>query len=143
MRVSSEPIPSRLRWGVRNGAGIALIYVLFATLQFVFNANVRSAHGDALVAIATVYLIGGCLGGAIVGLLLPFIRSRAACGMVGFLVILPMAILLHYIWLTNSDWSPDRIAAVLLGSLFIGVPLGVSVGEHHVLHVGDADRRRR
>ena len=137
--MQSEPIPDRLRWGVRNGIGISLIYVAFAALQFLLNAHVRATYGDTLVAITGVYLIGGCLGGAMVGLLLPFIRSRSACGIVGFLVVLPMAILIHSVWLTNSDWSPSRIVTVVFGSLMIGVPLGVSVGEQYVSEVNDSN----
>jgi hypothetical protein len=139
IRIQGEPIPLRLRWGVRNGLGISLVYVAFVALQFILNANMRATYADTLVPIVGVYLIGGCVGGAMVGLLLPFIRSRTACGIVGALVILPMAILLHYVWLTNADWRPSRIATVVFGSLMIGVPLGVSVGEQYVGEVNDSN----
>jgi hypothetical protein len=139
IKLRSEPFPNRLRWGVRNGIGISLVYVGFAALQFLFNMNLRATYGDTLVPIVGVYLIGGCLGGALVGLLLPFIRSRTVCGIIGFLVILPTAILTHYVWLTNADWGPSRIATVVFGSLLIGAPLGVSVGEQYVGEVNDSN----
>ena len=106
---------------------MATVYGLFAALQYLINGPaLEAAHGVTLPTVVAVYILGGCIGGALVGLLLPSIRSKLACAVVGIVALLPIAVIVHYSAAGDHAWTPLRIATTIVGPILLGVPLGLS-----------------
>jgi hypothetical protein len=102
-------------------AGILSIWVLIlAILSGSTTLSVRGTRVGALTIIA-VYLAGGGLGGAIVGVLLPLVRWRLGSVLVGIIAVLPLAAGVTYSLAVASapgmDWITMTIVAVVLGGI--------------------------
>ena len=93
-----------------------------------------------LVAIIATYFAGGIAGGAVVGLLLPLAQRRIGAAVVGVLAILPIALMTQFATLGLAPWHRNNAAVVVVGSLLLGIPLGLTTFDD-VTHK-DRDRDR-
>jgi hypothetical protein len=73
-----------IRWGVRGGLALALLYCAWITAVRVFGgARPFEREGVTYLGVAAAYLAIGLSAGAVVGVLRPMTRHRAGAYVVG------------------------------------------------------------
>jgi len=84
----------RIRWGLRWGAYYSVILTAWVTLLWLLRGS-RPFEGQSvtLVAVVTLYVVGGPVTGAIVGLLLPFARSGLGAAITGIVAAIPISVM--------------------------------------------------
>ena len=111
---------------------LAATFSVFAVIQYAVDAQaMEERYHVGLLKVVATYAFGGALGGTIVGLLLPMARWKAGAGMLGVIAVLPLAVMIQYTTMGPSRWSLDNTIVVVLGSLLLGIPLGIM--EHESL----------
>ena len=75
----NEPsVTRRVAWGVRWGAALASVFALVALIQYGLQGDaLQRSSRLSLGDIVSIYVVGGVVGGAIVGIILPLARRRS------------------------------------------------------------------
>ena len=138
--VNEPSVARRAVWGARWGAALALVFALYAIVLYAVSAaSGRQLSPPSLGEVVSIYFAGGVAGGSMVGLVLPLARRKVGSALVGFLAILPVAVLIRVTGYHALAWSGTDSVVVFIGSALIGVPLGVSVHEEIVQPKGTGE----
>ena len=116
---------ARVRRCALWGLAVGVAYAAFAVAIFVLGAGGRSGHpGRELALVLALYLGGGVVGGAIVGLLWPIVAdSVLGEGVVGAVAIFPLVagyLVWEHGWFpasTSGEWMVALVTSALLGGL--------------------------
>jgi hypothetical protein len=114
---------SNVRWGLKGGVGLALIYCAWATfVRLAGGSAAFDRDGVSYTQVTVGYLAAGVLAGAAVGALRPLAQTRLGAYMLGVLAgtILSASITLTIAGLP-SQWDFDEW--VLLPVIAIGAGL--------------------
>lgn len=77
-------LASRVRIGMRYGVFLGVVFSAFGAIAVVVSGPASlSRYSTTLLAVIGVYLVGGGLGGALVGALLPLGRSVIGAAVIG------------------------------------------------------------
>src|SRR5687767_15501416 len=95
----TEPVRRRrefaadLAWGARIGLAFGVVYCALATVLLAgqLRSSAPEAQMPPLWLLLSLYLVGGIVGGALIGLFRPLTRSRPGATLVGVLAMLPIA----------------------------------------------------
>ena len=124
MRIDRAPIPSRVRLGMFYGTGMATLNTIFVLLRYSSSGpGLFERNGVSIGGIVAAYYVGGILGGAVVGLLWQFLRSRLGATVTGMAAAFPgmTAITLAsrgpFSQWNTTDWWGCLFGAVLIGGL--------------------------
>jgi len=116
------PILTNLIWGIRWGVKFTLVYSAFALLVLLFggSATFRQSGATFLLTIG-LYVFGGLIAGAIVGLLRPLARWATGATIVGIIAAVPVCVMGRYV-IDQSPWTVGdtivwSIMAVIGGGL--------------------------
>ena len=133
--MSTPRSPSRLstlnrnlRWGVGNGLYMACFFTVVVVLIRVFaDHNSSSAsHRLSLPVIIGVYVVGGVLAGAIVGVLRPLTRYAIGAMLVSLPAFLPIATLITMAYEGSPEhWGKAVWETVLLLTCTAGPGFGL------------------
>lgn len=116
-----------LLWGARTGLVFGCLFAGLALLVFLIGGQATFAILQTSFEKTVVgYLVGGVCGGVITGLLRPLTSSKPGAGFVGFLSLIPFAILVIWARGHTGPWQPSDIVGMCLVAL-LGVPLGVTM----------------
>ena len=122
--VRRRPPAERIRWGVSYGVFFGLIYTAIAVAMWIMMPVGQDAPALELAAIIAIYVLGGVVAGAIVGLMLPLARSRLGAAGVGAVAMFPIAMAVigmraGPVWTWGSvEWWSIIISALVLGGGF-------------------------
>jgi len=131
--LNERSLSRRVTWGVRWGTVLASAFALFALVQYGLHGSaIERSTGFSLGDVVSIYFAGGVVGGAFVGLVLPLARRKVGSAFVGFLAILPVAILIRVTAAHTLAMSRMDLLVAFGGSAMIGIPLGVSIFEEEV-----------
>lgn len=77
--------------GIRFGLAFAACYCAYVSLLYLVAGSAPfDSYGVTLPTVILVYIVGGVLGGAVVGLLLPLARYKVGATLVGILAAIPV-----------------------------------------------------
>lgn len=117
---------AKLLLGVLWGLAAALITSVVAVAQYMItDGRAFDTHGITLGKVIALYFIGGIVGGAIVGLLLPLTKWRLGASVVGMVALAPFYIGIA-LALGHKDIYSGLIAAVAIGGV---AGYGISSGS--------------
>lgn len=115
-----------LLWGVRYGCIFAAFYSAIALAIFAFGGEQSfRTYGVTLGQTIALYIASGVLGGAVVGFLRPFTKSRSGAAFVGVLAAIPITWMLMRTVGVNSPG--ELLVSVGALSLFWGIGGGLSM----------------
>ncbi len=103
-------------WYGRAYAVVALLlWVLFGPDRF-------SRLHVTILGVVSMYLVGGGLAGAIVGVLSPVAgRSRLGRVVIGIVAALPFCLIGIMVMLPRGDWSRYLVPSVAASALLLGI----------------------
>jgi hypothetical protein len=118
-----EVVREDMMWGVKLGLFFAFFYMIVAVALYLTSGPQRfHAHGVGLTEVVFLYLGGGVVAGAVVGILRRFIRGRASAMVVGVVATIPIVFGASFLisgpiaqW-TADEWIALPISAVVLGA---------------------------
>jgi hypothetical protein len=121
-------VSSDLRWGLKWGLLFAAIVALWPLALLVIGAvTTFRANGVTFVAVLGLYLSSGVLGGALLGLCRPMLRSQIGAAVVGVLVA--HILMAGAALLTQghpASWDPADWVAIVVTAVPLGAAVGVS-----------------
>lgn len=123
---SQESAIVNLKWGLKGGIAVALVYCAWVTVVYAVNGGGPfERHGVDYRGTVLLYLGAGIVSGAIVGLLRPLIRNNIGAYLVGVIGALPIgagtAMLVTGL---PRYWGFDDWILVPLISIGAGIALG-------------------
>lgn len=109
-------------WGIGIGSFLSILpllaYMLFGSKPF---ADLHTS----LPKVLAIYVLGGCIAGALVGLVMPMIRSDVIAAVVGSIVGVLFACAIQIMDASGEGWTSASIFAVVVAGVVIGGSLGV------------------
>jgi hypothetical protein len=124
--VESERI-AEIRAFIFTGATFATLFSAIAVVVTMVAPGTPRKAGLSLWQIVGAYYVGGLSGGAILGLLLPFARTRIGAPIVGFLTMLPLAFSLFVSMIKRSEWFPAGLVMSTIFALLFGAGIGAVI----------------
>lgn len=109
--------------GALVGLLFGLVYSVIAVVLFLARGQGAFEYqaGVSLLILMGVYMVGGVLGGAVVGLLLPWTNNRWGAVVVGMIAAVPVvtgvAIAMDGM---PSGWSDASLGSLILTSVLLG-----------------------
>lgn len=109
--------------GVKGALRIAVIYSLIAVVGYVLRGDeLRAQLHVGLVPVLAVYLVGACVSGSIVGLMLPIAqRSGLGAAVVGFIAMLPISAVVALLVVSPEDLHIVPVLAVVQAAIYGGL----------------------
>lgn len=111
------------KWGIRIGGVLCILpilsYVLFG------NRGFNELH-TSLPKVLALYIVGGCIAGALVGVVMPIIRSAFMAGVVGSVIGTIGGCAINIMDPTVNAWAKDEIVISILFGIALGGTLGVA-----------------
>ena len=115
---------ANIRWGIRWGTTLASIYSLLALVINGLSAGEAfSRKGITLGQTIALYMASGVIGGIVVGLLRPVMKTRFGASAVGVVAAIPLSVGISILrsgspsgW-NDETWVPTLITAGVLGGL--------------------------
>lgn len=107
--------------GIALGSVFAGWAVVLAALGGSWNLRLRSGDEMNVVLVVLVYLVGGCVGGGVVGVLLPMVRWRVGAVAVGILAVLPFTYGVAVSVAAGSGGQINLLALAITAGLLGGV----------------------
>jgi len=137
-----QGLVANVRWGVTWGLRMAMLFCawigILVVLNWSFTLPVRSNHHVNAFAVVALYVGGGIIAGAIVGLLRPLERTMAGAMLTGFVAALPVfaggSLLLNSL----SNWDITNTIVTLAGAGTLGPMMGAYLRADT-----DEDERKR
>ena len=93
-------------------------YILFGTRGF------DELH-TSLPKVLLLYVVGGCVAGALVGIVMPIVRSDFMAGVVGSIIGIMAGCAIQIMDPTGSAWATDGIVTSIIFGIGVGAPSGV------------------
>ena len=111
-----------VRWGIGWGVAFSALYgVLVVAQYFASQGQVLERKGLHLLVVLAAYAASGVLGGAVLGILRPLGRSKGGSMLLGFIVMLPVGVMLQTaIRGLPPAWSGVDVASVILMASTMG-----------------------
>ncbi len=123
--MNSPPRPRTVRGWVTRMLVVATIFSVYVVVQsLVTDGRSLRAHGISLPGIIAFYYLGGLFVGVAVGLINPYLKTRAAGALAGFFIALPIATAC-YLFLLPIQMNLRQLIAADLG---VALTLGVAYG---------------
>jgi hypothetical protein len=102
--------------------GFSALYILYVTGLYLLNGDsqFKKLH-ITFIEVVSSYLVGGIIGGAVVGLLLPLTRRRSGAILVGIVAGICVCMCFGFIdkgWPTQ--WPPETWFAWLTTGILLG-----------------------
>jgi len=111
------------KWGIRIGGVLCVLpiisYVLFGSLGF-------NALHTSLPKVLALYIVGGCIAGGLVGIVMPIIRSDFMAGVIGSVIGIMGGCAIQIMDPTANAWATDGIVTSILVGVALGGTLGVA-----------------
>jgi hypothetical protein len=122
--VTGATLLKNVRWGIAYGLGFASMFVLYVLGLFAIRGAQPFEHlGTTLTGCIVVYLVGGIMTGAVVGLLRPLLVTRRGAMVVGAVATVPTAAGAMLLvagpiarW-DKGEWVIPLVYSVLVGPL--------------------------
>lgn len=115
----------RLKAGITWGLCFVATYIVFVIGLFLLRGpGPFERSGTTLPKVVAAYAIGGLVGGAVFGILLPLGRTRVGAALLGLVVALPV---MHVISLAVDLEGVPRLTVVLLSAVALGPMCGVGL----------------
>ena len=125
--LTRRPLVQRMRGCVDFGFRIATLYGGLAAAMLVLQGKAFSGEGlRFLVMLCAAYRGVGVMGGALVGIILPWARSRVVAVIVGVIVFYPLGVLLI---LLSGEVTLQSGKDLWLGAGLGAIGLGVGVSQ--------------
>ncbi len=116
-----------LKRGVQWGAYFGLVYSLIAgVIALLAGSAPFEDAGTTLPKVLAVYLVGGLVVGALIGLLWPMGRSRSGAALLGAVASVPVSCLVLMATEPPSAWREAALSYVAIG-LVIGPLFGLAL----------------
>ena len=82
-----ETIATNLKWGLKYGLTIALVFTMIAAVSLVLvGEQAFDERGTSFLELIEFYALGGCVGGAILGLLRPLAATKLGTVFIGMCI---------------------------------------------------------
>ncbi len=125
--LTRQPLVQRMRGCVDFGLRISVFYGGLAAAMLVLQGRAFSSAGlRFLVLLCAAYLAVGVIGGAFVGVILPWARSRVVSAIVGVIVFYPLGVLLL---LLSGEVTLQSGRDLWLGASAGGIALGGGISQ--------------
>ena len=112
-------------WGFRYGVVFGLFFSAWAVVALIVGGPETFARqGTTFGEIIGLYLVGGSIAGAIVGMLRPLAYRRVGAAVVGFFAALPLAVGTK-IMLSGFRWTQADEIYLFLFPLLLGCGAGL------------------
>jgi hypothetical protein len=113
---------SNLAWGLKWGLWFALFFSLVACLMAALTGGeILERQGLSLPATIAFYVGGGCLGGAVVGLLRPLTAWKLGASLVGIVTMVPISLILGSLLYGPLDqWDLNSRMGMAMFSVLLG-----------------------
>jgi hypothetical protein len=118
-----ENLSTGLWWGTRY----ALVYSVVGVTIAIARRGTLEAYSLTLLQLIALYVAAGIGGGALTGLLLPFVRSQISAGVVGFVVTLPIMFMFGMAMYSDEIWSSEVTSAWIISAILLGPACGVGL----------------
>ena len=116
-----------LRWGIQGGLFFAAIYIAWVTILFLVRGREPFDRlGVNLPVVVAVYLAGGVLSGAVIGLLRPFATRKVGAYLISIIAALPV---LTGIAISLQGLPGRWDLATRLVVPFLSVAFGLALGD--------------
>lgn len=105
-------------WGARWGLFLGGVYGLFA----LFVLMIRGFPEGPTQAVLAIYIGGGILGGAILGMLRSWIRTQGRAMAAGVVIVVPVVV--GFLYLMDgpiSSWGEVQVFSLIVSSLILGL----------------------
>lgn len=127
-RVVEEGVRERAvrygRWGATAGGILCVLplisYVLGGDMAF------NELH-TSLPKVITLYIVGSCIVGVLVGIVVPLIKSAAVAGVVGSLIGIAGASAIQIMDSPGDFWTGASIFTIVVEGIGVGGSLGVAL----------------
>ena len=120
------------KWGLSLGGVLCALPILSYLL---FGSKAFDELNTSLPKVLGLYIVGGCVAGALVGLVMPIIESDFIAAVVGSVVGILAACAIQILDTNTQPWTFDSIAIAIVWGVGLGGPLGVSFRRR--LHRGN------
>lgn len=111
--------------GIGGGLAIALLLCVYAAILYLLRgAESFVANDVTLGAAISVYIVGGVIAGAVVGVLLPITRWRWGAALVGFLAAMPVFAIVRALLEGFRPWTSVDTIVMILWALTLGSSVG-------------------
>jgi len=119
---SSPPsIGNRVLWGIRWGAAYSAVLVAWVVfLWLVRGSEPFDRRGVTFLAVVIVYVVGGPVTGAVVGLLLPFAKSSLGAALTGIVAAIPVTVIIIATVAGFPPWTRAHTISSILMAVFGG-----------------------
>lgn len=138
------PTGRRLQWGAKAGMAVALVLMLWAVGVYAFAGSAAfTSRGVSFWTTLVIYCVGGLLGGAVVGVMLPLVRWVLGAACVGMVATLPIGLVTMMVLKGAAPWGTVESVSVVLFVLLLGGPLGLTYRRIYLGEIREAERWRR
>lgn len=109
-----------------SGLGMGVFLSVLPVLSFaMFGDKPFVDLHTTLPRVLALYIGGGCIAGALVGLVMPIIRSSFIAGFVGSIVGVIFGCAMHILDTSGKGWTSASVFAVVVTGVALGGSLGV------------------
>ena len=120
-RAGSGGLLQDLVWGAGWGLFVGVVYCAFAAIVLLL----KGWPDGPVLRVFSIYVGGGLLGGALLGVLRSWVRTEVRAMLLGVIIAVPIgAAFLLLMSGPFSNWGEAEIASLGFGSLFLGVTGG-------------------
>ncbi|MFN2398928.1 MAG: hypothetical protein ABR543_09875 [Gemmatimonadaceae bacterium] len=120
-----------IRWGIILGLFFAVYYSAIAiAIYLLLGPSAFDRNGITLLGAIMAYFTAGVVGGIVVGLFRPLVRSLLGRMAAGILVAVPVFLVIGVTADGNiTGWTGDEWVALGISSVFLGIAGGYLVGD--------------
>lgn len=122
---------SDLVWGAKWGLRLASLYCVWIIILIGLNRSLTlkasGGHTVNALAVLALYVLGGAIAGAVVGITRPLQRSMIGAMLSGWFAALPVFWGAVFVVRGFVPWDSESTIIVVAGSLMLGPTLGAYV----------------
>lgn len=111
------------KWGIGIGGFLCILPLLSYLL---FGSKAFDELNTSLPKVLLLYIVGGCVAGILVGVVMPIIRSDFMAAVVGSVVGILATGAMQIMETGITTWTFDSIATVVVLGIGLGGALGVA-----------------
>lgn len=111
--------------GIGAGLAIAICLCFYAGILYLFRGpKPFESNGTTLGTVILLYLVGGTVAGAVLGLLFPFTRWRWGAALVGFVAAMPVFVIFRFALEGFTPWTKGDTIVMSVWALTLGSTVG-------------------